>query len=120
MSKYAIYRYTKDTDPVLDADFSAASAYSKVKPGQTALFWKSGLRWYSIPYSQIRRIYRRVEAVYGKLCCGGKSFIIEWLVLVLSDGSELVIHIGDEVPRKAQELLEKCQSLHPELLYGKP
>lgn len=120
MANYTHYRYTKGSDPVLDADFSAAPAYSKVKPGHTALFWKSGLRWYIIPYTQIQRIYRRVEPVYGKLCCGGRSFLIEWLVLVLSDGSELVIHIGDDVQRYAQELLEKCQILHPELLYGKP
>ena len=39
------YVYKKGVDPDLDAQFSAAGAYGWVKPGQTAVFWKTGLRW---------------------------------------------------------------------------
>lgn len=113
------YIYVKGADAALDAEFTAASSYSKVKPGQTALFWKSGLRWYAIPLTQVQRIFRRVEPVYGKLCCGGQSFIIEWLVLILQDGSELVIHIGDDVKKQAEALLLALKDTHPELQYGK-
>lgn len=116
---YKSYLYVKGAEEALDGDFAAATAYGKVKPGQTAIFWKSGLRWYQIPLTQIQRIYRRVEPVYGKLCCGGHSFIIEWLVLVLLDGSEVVVHIGDDVQAKAEALLQALKDTHPQLQYGK-
>ena len=119
MAKYTQYLYVKGNDPALDAAFSAAPAYGKVRPGSTGIFWKSGLRWYFIPTGSIRRIFRRVEPVYGKLCCGGRSFIIEWLVLVLQDGAEVVIHIGDDVQKQAEALLLYLKDTHPELQYGK-
>lgn len=116
---YKDYLYTKGNDPALDAEFSSAAAYSKVKPGTSCIFWRSGFRWYHIQLSNVQRIFRRVEPVYGKLCCGGKSFIIEWLVLVLRDGTELVVHIGDDVKKQAEDLLEALKISHPEIQYGK-
>ena len=113
------YIHTKGNDPALDAEFDSAMSYSKVRAGETNLFWRNGLRRYAIPLFQVQRIYRRVEPVYGKLCCGGKSFLIEGLVLVLHDGSELVLHIGDDVKKEAEELLEALKTMHPELQYGK-
>lgn len=119
MTNYKPYRYSKGVDPALDADFASAPEFEKVRTGKSAIFWKSGLRWHAIPMTDIRRIYRRVEPVYGRLCCGGRSFIIEWLVLVLSDGSELVLHIGDDVKKQAEALLEGVKHLHPQIQYGK-
>lgn len=119
MTNYKPYVYKKGIDPAMDADFVAAQEFGKVRPGSSYLFWKSGLRWYSIPMDGIRRIFRRVEPVYGKLCCGGHSFIIEWLVLHLPEGGELVLHIGDDVKKKAEELLEHLKQIHPEISYGK-
>ncbi len=119
MAAHKQYLYTKGTDPVLDAQYGLAKAYGKVRPGADALFWRSGLRRYAIPMSEIRRIYRRVEGVYGKLCCGGRNYFIEWLVLVPSDGSEVVIHIGDDMAKTAQTLLEDLKAAHPEIQYGK-
>ena len=119
MAKHTQYLYRKGLDPVLDAEFSQTAAYSKVRPGSTHLYWRYGLRQYAIPLNQVQRIFRRVEPVYGKLCCGGKSFIIEWLVLILHDGSELVIHIGDDVQKQAEALLEYLKQTHPEIQYGK-
>lgn len=113
------YLYSKGNDPILDQDFLSAKAYGKVKAGRQAVFWKSGLRWYAMPAENLQRIFRRVEPVYGKLCCGGRSFFIEWLVLVLPSGEELVIHIGDDVQKEAEALLEHLQQLHPVLSYGK-
>ena len=37
------YIYKKGMNPALDAQFSAAVDYGWVKPGQTAVFWKTGL-----------------------------------------------------------------------------
>ena len=71
-----------------------------------------------MPLANVQRIFRRVEPVYGKLCCGGHSFIIERLVLVLTDGTEVEIYIGDDVEPQAKALLQALQDTHPELQYG--
>ncbi len=113
------YMYVKGADSGLDAEFAAARAYGKVKPGRTAIFWKSGLRWCAVPVQQLQRIYRRVEPVYGKLCCGGRSYLIERLVLVLNNGEELAIHIGDDAQKEAEALLAWLQEQHPHIQYGK-
>lgn len=117
MVNYKPYLYTKGTP--MEGDFSTAPAFGKIRAGREYLFWKSGFRWYGIPLTELRRIYRRVEPVYGRLCCGGRNFIIEWLVLVLHDGSELVLHIGDDVQKQAEALMRYLESAHPQLQYGK-
>ena len=114
------YVYKKGTDPALDAQFSAAKDYGWVKPGQTAVFWKTGLHWYAISLSEVERIFRRVVPVYGKLCCGGHSFIMEYLVIIRKDGTELELYIGDDMEKKAIALLDFLKQSHPELAYGKP
>jgi hypothetical protein len=124
MFNYKPYRYNKGENPALDAQFASATVYEKIHVGETALFWKSGLRWYWVPLEKARRIFRRVEPVHGRLCCGGQSFIIEWLVLELSDGEELVLHIGDDVVgtkvrQQAEALLERLKLAHPQIQFGK-
>lgn len=113
------YTYTKGTDAALDAEFACAAVYSRVKLGSDSLFWKAGLRWYAISLSSVQRIFRRVEHVYGKMCCGGQNFDIERLVLILRDGSELVVYVGDDVRTNAQALMQALQDSHPEIQYGK-
>ena len=113
-------RYTKGNDAALDQEFQSAVPYSKVKLGKTTLFWRFGLRWYQIPLNQVQRIFRRVEPVYGKLCCGGNSFIMEKLVLILKDGTELELYIGDDMEKKAAALLDFLKEGHSEIAFGKP
>ena len=113
------YMYSKGTDPVMDKELAAARSYGKVKPGQQHIFWKSGLRWYAVPVPEIQRIFRRLEPVIRKLCCGGKSYYIERLVMVLQNGEELVVHIGDDIPKDAEALLAALKAQHPDLQYGK-
>ena len=67
------YIFKKRTNPTLDAEFAAGTDYGWVRPGQTAVFWRGGLHWYAVALSEVQRIFRRVEPVYGKLCCGGNS-----------------------------------------------
>ena len=114
------YVYKKGSNPALDGEFAAGKDYGWVRPGQTAVFWRSGLRWYTVALTEVQRIFRRVEPVYGKLCCGGKSFIMEKLVLILKDGTELELYIGGDIEKKAAALLDFLKEGHPEILFGKP
>ena len=100
-------------------EYDHALPFGNVRLGGKRLFWKNGLKLYRVELDTVRRAYRQEESVYGRLCCGGRSFIIEWLVLVRSDGSELVLHIGDDVKKQAEALLEGVKHLHPQIQYGK-
>lgn len=113
------YLYTKGTDALLDADYAAASVYGKVRAGKTALFWRFGLHRYAISYTQVCRIFRRVESMHIRACGGGRPFVSQWLVLELPGEKELAIHIIDNDQKKAENLLQALKELHPELPYGK-
>ena len=112
------YVYSKGADAALDEEFASAPVYCKVRLGQNTIFWKAGLRWYRMPLAKVQRIFRRVEPVDTKMCCGSASFTIERLVLILTDGAEVEIYLGDDVETKAKALLQALQEAHPELQYG--
>ena len=114
------YVYKKKENAALDADFAPGKDYGWVRAGRTAVFWRSGLHWNVVSLTEVQRIFRRVEPVYGKLCCGGNSFIMEKLVLILKDGTELELYIGDDIEKKAIALLDFLKDTHPEILFGKP
>lgn len=119
MNEFSPYLYTKGQNEALDTQFTAAQKFGKVRVGTDTVFWRSGLRLYCIPLNRVQRIFRRVIPVVGKLCCGGQNFDIERLVLILIDGTEVDIHIGDNIKREAELLLKTLQEAHPELEYGK-
>lgn len=118
------YAYSKGRDAPLDSEFSGGTAYGKVVLSTKHLFWKAGLRWFAVPLSSVQRVFRQVEFVYGKLCCGGFSYDIQNLVLILNDRTELILHIGDNqigdaVKKEAEALYQALQDAHPELQFGK-
>jgi len=113
------YLYSKGTDTALDAQFASAASYARAKLGQTHIFWKAGFRWYCIPIEQVQRIFRRQMPVRTKLCCGGANFTVEWMVLILPDGSELEIYMGDDVQATAEAMLQSMKGTHPKIQYGK-
>lgn len=94
-------------------------AYGKVRLDETRLYWKNGLRWYAVELARVRRAYRQEENVYGKLCCGGRSYIIHRLVLLLEDGTKLTIHIGDDEKQAAQDLIAAIRETFPHVSIGK-
>lgn len=113
------FLYTKGNDQTMDADLSSAPAFAKVRPGSSLLFWKNGFRWYAIAYTQIQRIRRGRNTVVGRLCAGGRNYDVEYLILTLLSGEELVIHIGDDEKEKAEALVEHLKAVRPEIPFGK-
>lgn len=120
MTNLKPYLYTPKTDDTLDADFARALRCHTVRAGDEHIFWKSFLRRYYVPYSRIQRIFRRILEAQGRLCCGGHHYLMEWLVLILDDGTELELYIGDDVGKDAAALLSSLQEKQPQILYGKP
>lgn len=114
------YIYSRGGDAAADQDFARGAAYGKVKLGREYIFWKRGLRWYGVKLSQVERVYRRVEAVDTKMCCGNVNFDIQKLVLQTDDGEALELLVGEGTLREAESLYRDLQTAYPELQYGKP
>ncbi|MGN0352925.1 MAG: hypothetical protein ACI4ES_14835 [Roseburia sp.] len=115
----SIYSYQKNKSPEITKDFEQADLYGKVRLGSDNLFWKKKLSWKYVPLDEIRRIYRRVEAVDTKMCCGNVNFDIQKLVLELKDGTSYEMVISEGVPREAEVLYKTLQEQRTEILYGK-
>ncbi|MDY3249010.1 MAG: hypothetical protein SOX32_01525 [Candidatus Choladocola sp.] len=111
--------YRKNEVGSLDLEFREAEQYGKVKLGREYIFWKKGLKWYLERYDNISRAFRRIEAVDTKMCCGNVNFDIQKLVLILKDGNEAELLIGEGVPGEAEALYRKLQENRPEISYGK-
>ena len=113
------YTYARGNNPAADRSFDGANTYGKVKLGGDWIFWKEGLRQCALQLTGVKRAYRRVEEVPTKLCCGRTNFDVQSLVLVLTDGTELTLKIGDGMQREAEALFSALKQAHPELEYGK-
>ena len=100
-------------------EFDAAVRFGNLRLGEKRLFWKSGLRRYAVELAAVRRVWRQEENVYGKLCCGGRSYVIHRLVLRLEDGKELKLHIGDDEKAAAEALLQLIAERFPHIAIGK-
>lgn len=111
--------YKKNHSPDIDAEFSIASSFGRVKLGRNYIFWKKGLHWYYQELRQVQRAFRRVEAVNARLCCSNVNFDIQKLVLILKDAAELELVIGDDGPWEAEKLYEALQERQPGICYGK-
>ena len=100
-------------------EFDAAAQFANIRLGEKRLFWKSGLRRCAVELSTVCRVWRQEENVYGKLCCGGRSYVIHRLVLKLKDGKELPLHIGDDTKTEAAELVQAIAERFPHIAIGK-
>ena len=100
-------------------EFDSAAQFGNLRLGERRMFWKSGLRRYAVELAAVRRVWRQEENVYGKLCCGGRSYVIHRLVLKLEDGKELTLHIGDDAKAAAEALLQTIAERFPHIAIGK-
>ena len=113
------FLYTKGSDPKLDVQLDAARKFGKVRLGSDAVFWRAAFRQYAVSLDRVQRIRRGMNTVIGRLCAGGRNYDVEYLVLTLTDGSELVIHIADDNKQIALDLVAALEQEHPEIKFGK-
>ena len=113
------YTYKKQQNELLDQEFQNADQYGKVKQADQVIFWKKGFRWSCVEISEIKRAFRRIEAVDAKMCCGNVNFDIQKLVLILKDDTELELLIGEGTLREAENLFEKLKARNTDIQFGK-
>ena len=111
--------YKKNQIPEVTQDFEHGSLYGKVKLGSDYIFWKKSFSWKYVDMDEIRRAYRRVEAVDTKMCCGKVNFDIQKLVVELKDDTSYELLIGEGISKEAEALWAVFKERRPGILFGK-
>lgn len=113
-------KYKKGVDEAADRDFAETGAYGKIKAGHEFLFWKELISWNYIPFSEIERIYRRIEDVSCRTGCCSNDFSVHTLIVIRKDGNIIEAKIGEGLYRQEPEkLIEEIREMHPDILIGK-
>jgi len=111
--------YRKGTDPMLDADFAAATTYANIKLGKHNLFYKKGIRRCLLPLSAVTGAYLRIEEATSHVGCCPQYFNLAKLMVRLSGGEELALTIGDCLYRHEDEqLLIALREQQPQIRIG--
>ena len=106
-------------DAGLDGEYRDAREIGRIKLGELHLFFKSGLKTWFIAYRDVRRLFRRVEAVPAKMCCGKGTFEIENLV-ICGEGDKELAQVQLPGKKAAQILMQELTERVPEAQIGKP
>ena len=96
---------------LLNEEYKAAREIGKLRLGAERLYFRAGLKTWFIPYSQIRRYFRRVMQIPAKLCCGKGNFDIESLVLCGDEGELAQIQLPGT--KAAKIVMEQLKTLAP-------
>lgn len=103
---------------VLGPDYQSAREIGKIRLGADGLYVRSGLRTYYIPYTRIKRCFRRVMLVPAKLCCGKGEMPME--NLVLCDGEKELASVAMPGTRAAKALMEELRARIPDAEFACP
>ena len=116
MKFYPLTEVTEEPEG-LKEEYKAGREIGKIRLGETHFFFRSMRKVFYIPYTEIRRYFRRVMMVPAKLCCGKGEFQMEHLV-ICGDAGELA---QIEVPgiQAAKVLMESMEKLAPNAVSGK-
>ncbi|MBS7303722.1 MAG: hypothetical protein KIG50_06270 [Lachnospiraceae bacterium] len=88
----------------------------KIKLLEQEVEYKKGLKWYKLPYSDIKQAYLRVEEVNGKLCCGVANFDMFFLVIKTKEEKQIKLEASSK--EIVKEMLEFLQEKNPEIEIG--
>ncbi|MGM9619628.1 MAG: hypothetical protein ACI3W8_07350 [Oscillospiraceae bacterium] len=114
------YSLTNDVcdGALLEPDYQNAREIGKLRLGEAGLYIRSGLKTYHVPYSRIRRCFRRVVMVPAKLCCGRGDVSVE--NLVLCDESKELATITLPGTRAAKAVMEELRERIPDAEFSCP
>ena len=113
--------YRANQSGELDQDYQAAKPFAKMRVGEKNLYWKKLVRWYYMPFEEIRQVYWRIEEVTSYTSCCQTDFSIHKLGIIRQDDAELIVQIGQELYRhEPEKLLEALREMHPEIRIAKP
>ena len=102
----------------LTDEYKSSREIGSIRVGEKHLFFRVRLKVYYIPYSAIRRCYRRVIQFPARMCCGRGEMSTENLVLWTDEGE--VAQIPLPSTRAAKELMRILPSRIPGAVFTAP
>ena len=103
---------------VLENEYKSARQIGAIRLGDTCFMFKSRMKNYYIPYSEIKRCFRRVMGVNLKMCCGKGEMQVENLVIGNDEKELAVIQLPGT--RAAQELMKDLKERMPDCDFSAP
>ncbi len=96
----------------LEQDYKESREIGIVRIGKERLYFRRMRKIYYIPYTDIRRCFRRVMLVPAKLCCGRGDLEVENLVICTDRGEAAQIQLPGAKAGKI--LLEELKNRLPD------
>jgi len=106
------------TDSELKADCKTGHEIGSVCLGQLCLYVKKILKTYYIPYSKIKRAYRRIFLVPAQMCCASGKLEVESIVIESAKGE--IANVNLPGARAGEILLEELKTKAPDAEYSCP
>lgn len=106
-------------EDILSSEYKNGREIGNVTLGDTCMFFKVRLKVSYIPYTDVKRAFRRVQLVQTKMCCGKGDLQVENLVICGSNDEELV-QIQLPGARAGIIMLEELEKRGSHILIGKP
>ena len=106
-------------DAVLRNEYRSGRAIGVIRLGESVLFFRAKLKTYYVPYSGITRVFRRVQLVPARMCCGRGDLSIENLVICGRDEAEIA-QIQLPGDRAGKAIIEELKVRIPDIPFTCP
>lgn len=100
----------------LSADFESAERFDKVRVGRLGVYFREGFKTRFLDYPSLERVFIRVQAVNGRLCCGTANF--EYYRLVFVRGGKEIAEVMSEKEKDMDAALALIAERAPQLAIG--
>ena len=101
-------------DAALQNEYKTGREIGVIRLGESVLFFRVKLKTYYVPYAGITRVFRRVQLVPARMCCGRGNLSVENLVICGKDEAEIA-QIQLPGDRAAKALIEELKIRIPDI-----
>ncbi len=103
-------------DPAVSADYENAEQFDRLRVGKRGVYYRDGFRVRFLDYGLLERVFIRVQAVNGRMCCGNATF--EYCRLVFVSGGKEVADYMSEKASAMDAALARIAACAPTLAIG--
>ena len=97
-------------------DYETAQVFDRVRVGRLGVYFREGFKTRFLDYPSLERVFIRVQAVNGRLCCGTANF--EYYRLVFVRGGEEIADVMSEKEKETDAALACIHEMAPTLAIG--
>ena len=100
----------------VNRDYETAQVFDKVRVGRLGVYFRDGFKTRFLDYPSLERVFIRIQAVNGRLCCATASF--DYYRLVFVRGGEEIADVISEKEKAMDDALACIHEMAPALAIG--